>query len=201
MSQRLALAAAVYIAAVAGLFAALFDRPGSDDYAGWAPAIAALALPACGVVAFARGRLGWLAAAALGVPASLCLGGVTMLMLWPVMQIYPYSDELVLLTLLILGPVAVTTMAIVIVRRLHDLKIRVGARRIVTVVATSGAVALLATSPGWWGFWTLDDGLGQNSAVLLFLLGALPLGWTLGPALALLATRDTAEHGAQPPIS
>lgn len=199
-STRLAGVAALYTVIVAGLFAFFFDRPGSDDYAGWAPTIAALALPACLVIARARDRLGWLAAIALGFPAALCLGGVTMLMVWPVLQLYrPTDDMTTLLALLLLGPCAVTTMAFVIIRRLHGLPVRTGARRIVTVVAASGALALLAASPGWWGLWALD-GLDLDAAILFFLFGALPLGWTLGPALTLLAT-NTDQASVQPTIS
>lgn len=200
-STRLAGVAALYTALVAGLFLALFDRPGSDDYAGWVPTLAALGLPACLVIALARDRLGWLTAAALGVPAALCLGGVTLLMVWPVLQIYrPTDDMTTLLALLILGPCAVTTMAFVIIRRLHGLPVRTGARRIVVVVAASGALALAASAVGWWGFWTLD-GFALDAGALFFLFGALPLGWTLAPAVTLLATANTVERGVQPTIS
>lgn len=199
-STRLAIAAVVYVAVVAGLFLELFDRPGSDDYAGWSPAIAALALPACLVVAFARGRIGWRSALALGVPAAMCLGGVTLLMLWPVVQVYPLHDFTVLLALLVLGPVAMAIMAVVICLRLLGLPVRTGARRIVAVVAASGALALVASSAAWWGFWTLDS-YEQGAAVLFFLFGALPLGWTLGPTLALVATAGAEEPGVQPSVS
>lgn len=185
----------LYAALVAALFAALFDRPGSDDYAGWVPTLAVLALPAAFVVAHDRDRLGWAGAAALGVPASLCLGCITFAMLWPVLQIYPYSDELVLLGMLVLGPLAVILMAFVLVRRLVDLPARTGTRRVVAVVAASGALVLLAASPGWWGFWTLPEHR-MTGSVLLFLLGALPLGWSLAPSLALLVTADSPR---QPP--
>jgi len=198
-STRLAVVAALYTAIVAGLFVALFDRPGSDDYAGWAPTIAALGVPACLVIAFAQGRLGWLAALSLGVPAALSLGGVTMLMAWPVLTLYrPTNDMAALLLLLLLGPCAVTTMAFLICRRLHGLPVRTGARRIVVVVAASGALALVASAAAWWGFWNLDDGSAQSAAVLFFLFGALPLGWTLGPTLTLLATANPADPDAAP---
>lgn len=187
---RLALAGAAYLAAVAGLFALLWHFDASDDYAGWAPTIAALALPACAVIVRGGPRLGWPAAAAIGVPAGMCLGGVTLLMLAPALNIYPQSSLTLLLGLLALGPLAVAIMATVFVRRLHGLPVRAGARRVVAVVAASGAVAVLVTVGGWWGFWRADAGLDQALAVLLFLLGALPLGWSLGPALALLATRE-----------
>jgi len=199
-STRLAGVAALYTAFVAGLFLALFDRPGSDDYAGWAPTIAGLSLPACLVIALARDRLGWLAAVALGFPAALCLGCVTMLMVWPVLQIYrPTDDMMTLLALLLLGPCAVTIISFVIIRRLHGLPVRVGARRIVVVVAASGALALVAASPGWWGLWALD-GHDLDAAILFLLFGALPLGWTLGPALTLLAT-NTDPPAVQPTFS
>jgi hypothetical protein len=189
-STRLALAGVFYLAAVAGLFALLWRFDGSDDYAGWAPTIAALTLPACVVIARGGPRLGWAAAAAIGVPAGMCLGGVTLLMLVPVLQIYPRGDLTAVLGMLVFGPVAMAILAAVLVRRLHDLPVRVGARRVVAVAAVSGAVALLASSRGWWGVWSAAPGFDSMFAALFLLLGAAPLGWSLGPALALLATRE-----------
>lgn len=186
-SLRLGLAASFYTAFTLGLFAALFDRRGSDDYAGWVPTVAALSLPACFVVAFARDRLRWPAALALGLPAAMSLGGVTLLMLWPVTRIYPQGDFTILLVLMLLGPVAVAVMAFIICRRLHGLPVRAGARRITTIVAASGALVLVVSSYYWWGFWTRDGG-DLDAQVVFFLLGALPLGWSLGPALTLLVT-------------
>jgi hypothetical protein len=187
-TTRLALVAVLYLSFVAALFVALFERAGSDDYAGWAPTLAALGLPACLVVALRRGRLGVLGALSLGIPAALCLACVTLLMLWPFLQVFRHSEELGLLSLLAFGPGAALVMSVIICRRLVDLPVRTGARRIVTIVAASGAFALAAGSFGWWGFWQLDN-LRLAYPVFIFLLGALPLGWSLAPALTLLATR------------
>lgn len=188
-SARLVLAAVVYAMIVGLVFAALWARDGSDDYAGWSPTMAGLALPAWLVIAIGKDRLGPGGALALGLPAGLCLGGVTMLLFLPVYKFYSYDDLTALIAMTILGPVAALVMATILCRRLIGQPIRVGARRVVTIVAASGAAALLAGSVVWWGFWDMEA-FPATFPVLCFLLGALPLGWSLGPALALLATRE-----------
>lgn len=190
-AARLALAALAYLGLVVGLFFYLFALPGSDDYAGWSLAVGALALPACLVVALDRERLGWIATTALAVPASLCLAGVALLMVVP--MTWMSQNSLVMLGgILIVGPAAAIVISTIFIRRLVGMSVRVAARRIVAIVALSGAVATLAGAPLWWGFWDPEP-FDLGLSVAPFLLGAIPLGWSLGPALLLLATRGDPE--------
>lgn len=177
-----------YAALAGGLFLALFARPGSDDYAGWSLVVAALGLPPFLVVALARDRLGRGSAAALGLPASLSLVCVTLLMLVPISML-TRSDLVAVAGVFVLAPGSLLVTSVVLVRRLVGMPVRVAARRVLAVVGLAGAAASLAGVPLWWGFWDVRPAaLGLDVAA--FLLGVLPLGWALGPALALLATRD-----------
>ncbi len=172
--SRVVVALGLYGFAVVIAFALLWADDATDDYAGWAPATAVLALPAVLALLADPPRAGHRHVWTVAIPAGLALGSITIdVALRFIRLVHGKPAAFELLGFAIFGGLAVALgFAIVVWRYLMGRPLREGATKVLLLVALVGVGALLV-APLWGELW---------------LLGGLALAWTLAPAIALTAT-------------
>lgn len=181
-----------YVLGFAAVFAWMWAHESTDDYAGWSPVIAALALPTALAIAADPARTLHRHAAAVAIPAGLAIGCAAVGVVLRVCTWLMPGDFVVLLVMMVAGPVFASVFAAVVWRYLLRWPLRVGAAHVLRLVAVAGVVSLVVLAPLWWGVWRAAAGLDQALSVATLLFGALPLAWAIGPALALWLGRRAA---------
>lgn len=180
--MRATVATLAYLTGCTLLFLWLWAYDATDDYAGWSPAIAVISLPAVLAIARAPTRPGHRHAAAVAIPAGLALACAAVGGTLRLSMLLGLNGWALLGVLALTGPVFAGACAAAVWRHLLRQPLHVGATHVLRVVAAAGLLTLLLLAPLWWD---LASANSQGVAAAALLFGALPLAWTIGPALAL----------------
>lgn len=177
----------MYLLAIAGAFVWLWSAPETDDYAGWLPTTALLSIPAVLAILADRARPGHLHASTVAIPAGLafCCAGLCLMLLVASLIAQKYAMGLMFATLG--GPVSGVVFTVVAWRYLLRQPLRLGAVRVLAVVAAANVVSLLTFAPAWWASPTERDALERSIDMTFMLLGVLPLVWALPLMIAVAA--------------